>query len=141
MEERNILATIEDIGNIFREVTDYILNTDNYIFYWITNNEIKDYIEEYPTDFEDRITLIVDSIHGNSVQVRIKFNDEHPHNVDEIHRYCVLSTFRNSVMAKYAEYNGSITELKLKEAEEELEYFKGKVAETEKEIEELKKKL
>ena len=117
------------------------MNTDNYIFYWIKNKEIRDYIEEYPDDFEDRIEISVDSISGNTVAVKIHFTSSHPHNVETIHRYCVLSMFRDTVKSEFAQYGSSITELKIKEAEENLKYYEQRVENTKKEIEELKKKL
>ena len=141
MEERNILEIIADSAALCKEVRNYILNTDNYIFYWIRNKEVKDYIEEYPDDFEDRIDISIDSISGNSASVKIIFTSSHPHDFESIHRYCTLSTFRDSAKGEFAQYGGRITELKIKEAEEKLKYHEQEVEKTKKEIEELKKKL
>ena len=141
MEERNIVDVVKDAASILKEVKEYILNTEHYIFYWIANQEIKDYIEEYPDDFEDRINISVESLRGNSVTVSIEFTSTHPHNHDYIDRYCVLSTFRDTVKAKYAEFGGSVIQLMIKEAEEQLDYYEEQVEKTKKEIEELKKKL
>ena len=140
MEERNILKTIEDIDKLFKEVRSYILNTEHYIFYWIANREIKDYIEEYPDDFEDNIKLTVDELNGgNSVTVEIEFEYDHPHNVERIQRFCHLDTFRDEVKFRFAEYKGSIAELRLKEAERDLEHYKKYIAEEEEKIAELKR--
>ena len=76
MAERNITEIIKDSSKLLQEITDYIRNTEHYIFYWIANREVKDYIQEYPTDFEDRIELIVDDIHKGTASVKIVFKSQ-----------------------------------------------------------------
>lgn len=68
----------------------------------------------------------------------IKF-DDHPNDVTDIVRYAVLFTFRDTVKARWMEWNGKVKELQIEEKEKELIYYKKKVVETEKEINELKK--
>lgn len=122
-----------------------ILNTEHYIFYWIANDEIKDFIEEYPEDYEEYITLKVDDMCGGNaighLTVKIEFNRDHPHNVERIHRFCDLANFRDVVKEKYAQFNGSIAALKLKEKESELAYHKREVERYEKEIKELQEQI
>jgi len=128
---------IEKIASLEHEVHDYIVNTEHWLFYWITNKEVQDFVKEYPEDYEDRVHLSVDTLSPNSPLVTISF-DEHPNDVESIQRYGVLATFRNSVKARWMEWNGKVKDMQIEEKEKELAYYKKKVAETEKEIEELK---
>lgn len=133
MEAKEI---IEKIVSIEKEIYNYIINTEHWLFYWITNKEVQDFIEEYPEDYDDRVHLQVSNI-GSSPSFVIKF-DDHPNDIESIERYAVLFTFRDTVKAKWLDWNGKVKELQIKEKEEELAYYKEKVVETEKEIKELK---
>lgn len=137
MNERNIAEIIGDICELREEVERYILNTPHYIFYWITNREIKDYIEAFPEDFEDNISLKVDNVSGGSATVTITFDHDHPYEVESIQRFCFLPSFREFTEEHYAEFNGSITELKLKEMQTKLDHYKKRVSELEEEIAQL----
>lgn len=134
MEVTNIINNILSIEN---DIYDYIVNTEHWLFYWITNSEVQDMIEAYPEDYEDYISLHINSI-GPSITCRISFRD-HPDGISDITRYAVLLTFRDSVKARWLEWNGKVKELQISEKEEELAYYKKRVSETEREIEELKK--
>lgn len=127
---------INRISVLESDVYKYITDTEHWLFYWITNKEVQDFIKEYPEEYEDRVHLQVSNISASPYFV-IKF-DEHPNDVISIERYAVLSTFRDSVKARWLEWNGKIKELQIKEKEKELAYYKEKVVETEKEIKELK---
>lgn len=127
---------INKISSISREIYNYIINTEHWLFYWITNKEVQNFIEEYPEDYDDRVHLKVRNI-SSSPSFVIKF-DDHPNDVESIERYAVLYTFRDVVKAKWLEWNGKVKELQIKEKEEELAYHKDKVDEIEKEILELK---
>ena len=127
---------INKISSIEGEIYNYIINTEHWLFYWITNSEVQDFIKEYPKDYEDRVHLQVSNI-GSSPSFVIKF-DEHPDDIGSIERYAVLYTFRDVVKARWLEWNGKVKELQIKEKEEELAYHKVKVCEIEKEILELK---
>ena len=133
MEAKEIIGRITSIE---KEVYNYITNTEHWLFYWITNKEVQDFIEEYPEDYGDRVHLQVSNI-SSSPSFVIKF-DEHPNDVGSIERYAVLATFRNSVYAKWLEWNGKVKEMQIRDKEKELAYYKKKVVETEKEINELK---
>ena len=129
---------INKISSIEGEIYNYIINTEHWLFYWITNSEVQDFIKEYPEDYEDRVHLQVSNI-SSSPSFIIKF-DEHPNDIESIERYAVLYTFRDVVRARWLEWNGKVKELQIKEKEKELAYHKVKVGEIEKEILELKKK-
>jgi len=133
MEAKEI---IEKIASIEKEIYDYIVNTEHWLFYWIANKEVQEFIKKYPEDYEDRVHLQVSNISSSSSFV-IKF-DDHPNDIESIERYANLATFRDSVKAKWLEWNGKVKELQIKEKEKELTYFKKRVSDTEKEIEELK---
>lgn len=127
---------INKISSIDREVYNYIINTEHWLFYWITNKEVQDFIEEYPDDYDDRVHLHVRGI-SLSPSFVIEF-DDHPYDVERIERYGNLATFRDTVKARWLEWNGKLKELQISEKEKELTYYKKKVIETEKEINELK---
>lgn len=134
MEAKEI---IEKISSIEKEIYTYIIGTEHWLFYWITNKEVQDFIKEYPEDYEDRVHLSVYSLSPNSPQFEISF-DDHPNDVEHIQRYGVISTFRDSVKAKWLEWNGKVKDMQIEEKEKELAYYKEKVVKTEKEIDELK---
>lgn len=133
MEVKEIINKISSING---EIYNYIINTEHWIFYWITNKEVQNFIEEYPEDYDDRVHLKVRNI-SSSPSFVIKF-DDHPNDVESIERYAVLYTFRDVVKARWLEWNGKVKELKIKEKLEELAYHKDKVNEITKEILELK---
>ena len=134
MELKNILSKIE---NVEKDILDYIVNTEHYLFYWISNKEVQDFIKEYPDEYEDMFYIIVINV-SDSPTIRIYFED-HPDGVEYIERYVVLPSFKDSTKAKWLEWNGMVKEKQIAEKEQEVEYFKKKLEETEKELEELKK--
>lgn len=134
MELKNILSKIE---NVEKDILDYILNTEHYLFYWISNKEVQNFIQEYPDDYEDRFYIIVINV-SDSPTIRIYFED-HPDEVEYIERYAVLSTFKNSAKARWSEWNGKVKEMRIAQKEEELEYYKEHLEKTKKELEELKR--
>lgn len=134
MKEKEI---IDRITSIEKEVYNYITNTKHWLFYWIANKEVQDFIKEYPEDYEDRVHLSIYSLSPKAPQVIINF-DDHPNDVEYIQRFVVISTFRDSVKARWMEWNGKIKDMQIEEKEKELAYYKKKVIKTEKEINELK---
>ena len=133
MEVKEIINKISSING---EIYNYIINTEHWLFYWITNKEVQNFIKEYPEDYDDRVHLKVRNI-SSSPSFVIKF-DDHPNDVESIERYAVLYTFRDVVKARWLEWNGKVKEFQIKEKEKELAYHKDKVNEIEKEILELK---
>ena len=127
---------IEKISSIEEEIYNYIINTEHWLFYWIANKEVQNFIKEYPEDYDNRVHLQVSNISSSPLFV-IKF-DEHPNDVRSIERYGILYTFRDTVKAKWLEWNGKVKERQIEEKEKELAYYKEKVVKTEKEIQELK---
>ena len=133
MELKNLLSKIEDVE---KDILDYILNTEHYIFNWICNKEVQDFIKEYPDDYEDKIYLSVINA-SISPTIRIYFED-HPDGVKYIERYMVLSTFKDSTKARWFEWNGMVKEKQIAEKEEQLEYYKAQLERTKEELEKLK---
>lgn len=131
-KKTNITDIINRICDIYEDVQKYIYETDHWLFYWITNKEVQNFIKEYPNDYENRVSLIVNEV-STACRVIIKFKT-HPDDVEYIQRYCQLVTFRNSVEARYTEYKGNIKEYQLKELRETLEYYKRMVEKTENKI-------
>ena len=133
MEAKEIISKISLIKE---EIYKYVINTEHWLFYWIPNKEVQDFIKEYPEDYEDRVHLQIKNISSSPCFV-IKF-DEHPNGIESIERYAVLHSFRNIVDACWLEWNGKVKEIQIKEKEKELAYHKEKISEIEKEILELK---
>lgn len=133
-----IKEIIHNISSIEKEIYDYIISTEHWLFYWIENKEVQDFIKEYPEDYDDRVHLQVSNI-SSSPSFVIKF-DDHPNDIGSIERYAVLYTFRNIVKASWLEWNGKVKELQIEEKEKELAYYKEKISEIEKEILDLKNK-
>jgi len=127
---------INKISSIEKEIYNYIINTEHWLFYWITNKEVQDFIKEYPEDYDDRVHLQVSNI-SSSPSFVIQF-DDHPNDVGSIERYAVLYTFKDTVKARWLEWNGKVKELQIKEKENELAYYKDEVDKIEKELLELK---
>ncbi len=70
--------------------------------------------------------------------IKISFVD-HPDDIEYIERYTVLSTFRDTTKAQWMTWNGKLKEMQISEKEKTLNYYKKKIDEIEKEIEELKR--
>lgn len=134
MEVRDLISKIEMVE---KDILDYILNTEHYIFNWISNKEVQNFIQEYPNKYEDMIYLRVIHV-SSSPTIRIYF-ENHPDDVEYIERYTVLSTFKDSTKARWFEWNGNVKERQILEKEQELEYFKKQFEKTKKELEELKR--
>ena len=120
---------IERYNTLNHDIREYIVNTPHCIMYWITNEEVRSFIEAYPDDYEDMFDIQVLSV-STSPYVKITFHD-HPDGVTNILRFCVLPTFRDTVNASWLKWNGKIKDLHIEELREKLEYFKRKVTETE----------
>lgn len=134
MEIDNLISEIKKVKN---DILDYILNTEHYIFNWISNKEVQEFIKEYPDDYEDLIYLNIIDV-NITPKIRICFED-HPNNVEYIERYTFLPTFKDSTKVKWLEWNGKIKEKQILTKEQEVEYFKKQLEKVEKELEELKK--
>lgn len=134
MELTNIL---ENIKKLKKDIHDYIVNTEHYIFNWISNKEVQEFIKEYPDNYEDLIYLNIIDV-NITPKIRICFED-HPNNVEYIERYTFLPTFKDSTKVKWLEWNGKIKEKQILTKEQEVEYFKKQLEKVEKELEELKK--
>lgn len=133
MEAKEI---IDRITSTEKEVYNYITNTEHWLFYWITNKEVQDFIKEYPEDYENKVHLSIYLL-SPTLQVKISF-DDHPNDVKYIQRCGVIFTFRDTVKARWLEWNGKVKEFQIKEKEEELAYYKKKVVEAENELNKLK---
>ena len=127
---------LEKISLIKNDIRDYVVNTKHWIFYWIDNKEVQDFIKEYPDDYEDRIDLRVNAIDISSISFSIMF-EGHPYDIEKITRFGILHTFRDSVKARWMKWNGKIKEMRIEEKKEELAYHKRKVEEIEKELNEM----
>ena len=121
---------IERCSSLIHDIREYIVHTPHCIMYWMGNEEVQRFIEEYPDDYEDMFDIEVLSVSASSPSVRIKFH-AHPDGITSIVSFCNLPTFRVSTNASWLKWNGKVKELRIEELREELEYFKRKVSETE----------
>lgn len=133
MELTNILENIEKLK---KDIHDYIVNTEHYIFNWISNKEVQDFIKEYPDEYEDMIHIQVANI-SDVPTIRIYFED-HPDDIEYINRYAILSTFRHETKARWLEWNGKLKERQISSKEREVQYLKEQLEKVEKELKELK---
>lgn len=133
MELNNILENIEKLE---KDIHDYIVNTEHYIFNWIGHGEVQDFINEYPDEYEDMIHIQVTNI-SDVPTIRIYFED-HPDDIEYINRYAILSTFRHATKARWLEWNGNVKEKQIAEKEQEVQYLKEQLETAEKELKQLK---
>jgi len=127
---------INKIASLEKEVYNYVLNTEHWLFYWMANKEVQDFIREYPEDYADRVHLQVRSV-CTTPSFTIVF-DDHPNGVESINRTAALHTFRYIAKANWLVWNGKVKEIQIQDKEKELAYHKEKVNELEKELLELK---
>lgn len=133
----DIKEILNDITWLEDEILDYITSTEHCLFNWISNKEIQNFIKAYPEDYENMFHLTV-RYASSTPLIKISFVD-HPDDIEYIERYTVLSTFRDTTKAQWMTWNGKLKEMQISEKEKTLNYYKKKVDEIEKEIEELKR--
>ena len=131
------LELITRYSDLERDIKKYITDTENWLYYWIDNPEVKNYLREFPDDWEDGVFLSIYSLSGNCMQCTISFK-EHPDDVDSITRWCYLNNFRNNTIVKYKQWHSGVRERQLEELNEELEYYAKKAKEVETKINKLK---
>ena len=142
--EQQLSDLLDKISCLRQEVQDYITNTEHYIFYWISENEvIKDFIKQHPDDYEELIEISVESITNASAYVRIQLGKESDDDDDEeepvvIRRYCHFSTFKEHTHDRWERFNGKIKEARIKEVQKIIDYYKAKLDEYENQLKGLK---
>lgn len=134
MEANEIL---DNITSIKRDIREYITSTEHWLFYWISVPEVKEFIEAFPEDYEECVSISVEEINEVSQSIRISF-DDHPDEVEFIKRNVILRTFRDTVKVNWKKWKGEFKELLIKEKEEAIEYYKRRLDEVNKELENLK---
>ncbi len=120
---------VDRYNSLKHDISEYIVNTPHCIMYWIKNEEIQRFIEEYPDDYEDMFDIDILSV-SPSPSIRITFH-EHPDNVTNIERFCNLLIFRDSVNESWLKWNGRIKEIRIENLNSDLEFYKQRVIETE----------
>lgn len=133
--EKNINDIIQTINDIRIDVYRFITSTEHWLFYWIENKEVQDFIEEFPEDCEQKATLEITRF-DNACSCRIIF-DEHPYGVESIERFCTLAIFQNTVKVNYESWNDRVKEMKLEKLNKELDFYKKQVTETEDKIKQI----
>lgn len=134
MEANEIL---DNITSIKRNIREYIINTEHWIFYWISVPEVKEFIEAFPETYEECVDISVEEINEVSQSIRISFYD-HPNEVEFIKRNIILRTFRDAVNVNWKKWKGEWKDLLIKEKEEAIEYYKKRIDEVNKELENIK---
>lgn len=134
------MEATEILGNITstkRNIREYIINTEHWLFYWISVPEVKEFIEAFPEDYENCVDISVEEINDVSQSIRISFYD-HPNEVESIKRNIILRTFRDAVKVNWKKWKGEWKDLLIKEKEEAIEYYKKRIDEVNKELENIK---
>jgi hypothetical protein len=60
--EKNIKDIIANIVEARHDVYKFITETPNWLFYWITNKEVQQFIEGYPDNYEDMVSLEINDL-------------------------------------------------------------------------------
>ena len=132
MENDIVKNLINEFTILEDKILDYIESTENWIFYWIDEKEVQNFIETYPEDYEFMAHVHIKNISGSPL-VHIDF-DEHPDGIESIERYAPLYYFRETTKANWLKWNGKIKELQRLEIEKEIQFHKRRIAELESEL-------
>lgn len=133
-EVKDLILKIEDVQH---EIYDYILNTEHYIFYWINDKEVQEFIRAYPLDYEDRLRIIVMNA-SSDTNIRICFED-HPDEIIYIERLTDLKSFRDLTNTRWLKWNDKVNDMqKIVKLEQEIKFFRERLETAEKELDELK---
>ena len=129
---------IKHISNVFTDVKEYITSNENWIYYFIDNKDVFQFLTKNPSNWKDEVNMKIEHIEHNLVKVAIRFEDE---NGEEIilKGNIILSNFEIRVKCNYIKMQEDILSYKIKEKEDELEYFEKRCKEVRKDIEDLKK--
>ena len=125
-EIRKEITILED------KILDYIKNTENWLFYWIDNKEVQNFVEAYPEDYEIMAHVSIKDINVSPL-VHIDF-DEHPEGIESIEKYAPLYYFRETTKANWLKWNGKIKDLQRLEIKKEIQFHKKRIAELESEL-------
>ena len=125
-EIRKEITILED------KILDYIKNTENWLFYWIDNKEVQNFVEAYPEDYEIMAHVSIKNINVVPL-VHIDF-DEHPEGIKSIERHAPLYYFRKITNANWLKWNGKIKDLQRLEIKKEIQFHKRRIAELESEL-------
>ncbi len=134
--EEEIKSLTYKIETLRSDIYHYIVNTEHYIFYWIYNKEVQEFIKANPDDYEDLIHIHVLNI-SHAPSIRIYF-EGHPDEIEYVDRFAVLSEFKDSTKTKWFEWGGNVKDRQIVEKEEQLEYHKERIEAIVKELEQLK---
>jgi hypothetical protein len=132
MENDIVKNLTDELSNLSIKILDYIESTENWLFYWIDNKEVQNFVEAYPVDYEFMAHVSIKNISGSPL-VDIDF-DEHPDGIESIERYAPLYFFRETANANWLKWNGKVQELKRLEIEKEIQFHKRRIAELESEL-------
>jgi hypothetical protein len=132
MEAKDLIS---NIAKLEVEVVNYIKETDHWLFYWIDNKDVQDFVKEYPNEFEEMCHLYIYEL--SSLPVFDITFDEHPCGIDSIKSYANLSTFRDVVDAKWKEWNLNIKEKSISDKQEEIKFYKEKLEKAKEELRKL----
>lgn len=109
MENDIVKKLTDEITSLDNKILDYIESTENWIFYWIDNKEVQNFVEAYPEEYEFMAHVSIKNI-SVSPLVCIYF-DEHPDGIESIERYGPLYYFRETANANWLKWNGKIKDL------------------------------
>ena len=135
--ERDLTSITRDIDNVFEETRNYIINTPHALFYWIKNDQVKEFIEENPNSYDDEWDLEVSKI-VDSKKVIVELNFYLYGESVCLERYCDLGELQAEAEENWAKTNGNVNKLRITEIEEYIKWLRKQLAEEEKKLERLK---
>lgn len=142
MEQENYIKisdVIEQNVKLCHTAHDYIMSIPNWIYYFLPNVVIVDFLTEYPNDWSDHIRAVhVNYINGANANVTIKFDDWY--NNEDFTRNILLPTFRKIVDAKYIEYQNQVKENIIEQLKLNNEHLQKCIEENNQQIQKLQNK-
>ena len=129
------------IGSIFLAIEEYIKSTDHWLYYWINEPKIKEFIQDDPNEYETSILdLSVTSVGAVSANVEIRFLNQ-DNEEDVLDHFCILEKFRDTVNTNYLRNTKSIDEYRLGVLNKTLARYRKKTYEVENQIKDLMQKI
>lgn len=122
----------KEIGEIMSKVYHYITDTPDWIYYFIFNEKIRDFVDNHPS-WRDNMNFLVDGIKGAGVVYVSIYTDDF-----EIHTEASLHSFRDTVKSNYEMARQSVKDYRIAKLEEEIEFAKGLLSKKTEELRRLK---
>ena len=135
---RDIKEILNDITTLEDEVYHYVRSTPNWIFYWLDNPNIKDFLIAHPDDYNRYVSLEIISI-DSTFQCEVYLYERESDTEECVELVGSLSNFRQTVEERWKEWKSDYREKKINDIEQALAFHKEKIASLENDLNKLKK--